>query len=137
MKNLKTVLSLSLLFSSISSSVALADTNCLFGEELSLDSTSRLSISSKGFKTLKVPRSGRDSGTDPVAVEVYNVRDKQTKREYQINLTFRHADDGDNAWGWIEDTTAAFPDNGKRFPEVGQVVATIGDLSIYNCTVRK
>ncbi len=125
----------------LSPAAALADatpSHCLFGEEVAeLFENPRLTVSKTNFKTLKLARVGSRAGRDPISFEVTSIRDKKTGREYQLNLTFRHADDGDNAWGWIEEVTDAFEDNGKSYPEVGGLVAVIGDSFIDQCSVER
>lgn len=137
-KNLKSALFALALLSPAAALADAAPSNCLFGEEVGeLFENPRLAVSKSKLKTLKLSRVGSRADRDPISFEVTSIRDKKTGREYQLNLTFRHADDGDNAWGWIEEVTDAFEDNGKSFPEVGGVVAVIGDSFIDKCSVER
>lgn len=134
----KSVFGLILTVSTIAASPAMAADNCLFGENVGdLSSQARLKLAPKPFKTIKLSRVGNRTADEPTPVEVTTITDKKTGRVFQLNLTFRHADDGDNAWGWIEEVTDAFEDNGKSYPEIAQVVAKVGDGDFEQCKVSR
>lgn len=108
---------------------------CLFGSDISeIEQNSRLSVKDDVIKTFKMSRGEEDSSLVMVSVAV--IKDKKTKREFHMNTTFRHKDDGDNTRGWIEEVTgSADADSGVK--NEGAVVAMIGDSEIYECTILK
>lgn len=110
---------------------AQAAPTCLFGEEIgNLEEITRLEIQWGVIKTFKRSRIG--SGLPMVSVTV--IKDKVTGREFHMNTTFRHKDDGDNTVGWIEEVTDAAQSDGGAKGE-GRVVAVIGDSFFDTCKV--
>ncbi len=110
-------------------------TKCAFGDDLdALAANKRFTSAGKGMYTFK--RSRISSGaTRLLWVEVTQITDTKTKREYQVNTTHDDAYDGGNTIGWIEDVTNARDgvQDGRpsRIKGTGEMVASIGDSSIF------
>jgi hypothetical protein len=114
---------------------ALASAPCAFGEQISdLLENKRFAVKEDVIKTFKIPRTDANSGLIMVSISV--IKDKKTGKEYQMNTTFRHKDDGDNTIGWVEEVTGSANEDGGVEGE-GAVVAVIGDSEFEKCTVNQ
>lgn len=116
---------------------------CIFGEDLEeLGQLSRFSIEEDVIRTFKIPRINlgskkvRPSDLRPVIYSVDVIQDKETKRVFHLNTTFRDSDDGGNTIGWIEEVTDA-ENEMRESKNTGRVVAKVGDSSFYDCTVEE
>ena len=120
----------------MSISSAQAEPKCIFGEDLTeIESITRFKIKSDVIKTFKVSRIPGD-GDRTILVAVSIISDKKTKREFHMNTTFRHTDDGDNTIGWIEEVTGAENADGGA-PNEANVVTVISDSFFDKCTLKE
>jgi hypothetical protein len=129
------LITIGLILSAQSAMATSVERTCLFGEDIGeISENPRLSVKSDVLKTLKIDRTANVGDANVIAVSVTVIKDKKTKRVFHMNTTFLHRDDGDNTFGWIEEVTTAFEDNGEG-ASGRAVVAEIGDSSIDVCRV--
>lgn len=106
--------------------------------ELYKGHAARFVIKHTGISTFKLSRIFESVSLQdkPLLVSLTVIKDRKTGREFHMNTTFRHIDDGDNTIGWVEEVTdAAKHDDGVE--DEGRVVAVIGDSMFDSCSIAE